>query len=279
MDNETENKILRQEYEKLLFERDRVKKEADNYLRLYIHEFGELITELFRKKISCIEKKKMIGYCQMAVNYGKLICIEKKKMIGYCQMAVNYGKLIDIQEMNRFIENEMSDYQQQLNDMIENNKTCKNLDTISQNEYLKIKSLYRKIAKKIHPDLNSVTENNPALSELWMGVMNAYHRNDLEALERLEVQINSVLRETGISADETDIPDIEDKIQALENEIETILSTDPYQYKFILDDKELVKEKKEELSKEIEIYSNYENQLKDILKSLIERGAKFTWEN
>ena len=39
------------------------------------------------------------------------------------------------------------------------------------------------------------------------------------------------------------------------------------------------KEKKEELSKEIEIYSNYENQLKDILKSLIERGAKFTWEN
>ena len=102
MDNETENKTLRYEYEKLLFERDRVKKEADNYLRLYIH-------------------------------------VEKKKMIGYCQMAVNYGKLIDIQEMNRFIENEMSDYQQQLNDMIENNKTCKDLDTISQNEYLKIK--------------------------------------------------------------------------------------------------------------------------------------------
>ena len=258
MDNETENKILRQEYEKLLFERDRVKKEADNYLRLYIHEFGELITELFRKKISCIEKKKMIGYCQT---------------------AVNYGKLIDIEEMNRHIEREMSCYQQQLNDMIENNKTCKDLDTISQNEYLKIKRLYRKIAKKIHPDLNPVTENNPALSELWINVMNAYHRNDLESLERLEVQINSILRETGISTDETDIPDIEDKIQSLENEIETILSTDPYQYKVILDDKELVKEKKEELSKEIEIYSNYENQLKDILKSLIERGAKFTWEN
>lgn len=258
MDNETENQILRYEYEKLLFERDRVKKEADNYLRLYIHEFGELMTELFRKKISCIEKKKMISYCQT---------------------TVNYGKLINIEEMNRYIENEMSDYQQQLNDMIENNKTCKNLDTISQNEYLKIKKLYRKIAKKIHPDLNHVTENNPVLSELWINVMNAYHRNDLEALERLEVQINSILRETGISADETDIPDIQDKIQALENKIENILSTDPYQYKFILDDEELVKEKKEELSKEIEIYSNYENQLKDILKSLIERGVKFTWEN
>ena len=258
MDNETENKILRCEYEKLLFERDRVKKEADNYLRLYIHEFGALLTELFRKKISCIEKKKMIGYCQT---------------------AVNYGKLIDIEEMNRYIESEMSDYQKQLNDMIENNKTSKNLDTISQNEYLKIKKLYRKIAKKIHPDLNHVTENNPVLSELWINVMNAYHRNDLETLERLEVQINSVLRETDISADETDIPDIQDKIQALENEIENIMSTDPYQYKFILDDEELVKEKKEELKKETEAYSMYENQLKDILKSLIERGAKFTWEN
>ena len=40
------NKALYTKYEKLLFERDRAEKEAEIYLRLYIHEFGELLTEL-----------------------------------------------------------------------------------------------------------------------------------------------------------------------------------------------------------------------------------------
>lgn len=248
---------MRYQYEKLLFERDKVKKQAEEYLRMYIFEFGELITELFRKKISCIEKKKMIAFCQA---------------------SVNHNQNIDINAMNCYIENEMSDYNQRLQDMIDSNKACKEIEPINQNEALMVKRLYRQIAKKIHPDLHPEIDN-PVLSDLWENVMNAYHCNDLQALEELEVQINSVLKYSGFNVQERDIPDIEEKIHSLETEIENIMSTDPYQYKFILDDENKIREIKDDLNREIEEYTIYEKQLQDILKSFIERGAKFTWEN
>ena len=102
---------------------------------------------------------------------------------------------------------------------------------------------------------------------------------DLKALEELEIQINSVLRELRDDVPDEDIPDIEEKIKALEEEIDKIISTDPYQYKFLLEDEEKVQELKEDLSEELDAYSRYEKQLKEILRQIISGGARFTWEN
>ena len=46
------------QYEKLLLERDNYRCLTEQYLRAYIREFGQLMTDVFEKKISCIEKKK-----------------------------------------------------------------------------------------------------------------------------------------------------------------------------------------------------------------------------
>ena len=247
-----------QQYEKLLFERDKYKKQAGEYLRDYIREFGELLTEVFRKKISCIEKKKMISYCQL---------------------RLNKGEMIDAQAMNDYIRTEMEAYQEQLAVMIRNNELCGTDIVISKSDVLQIKKIYRRIAKSIHPDIHPGTLELPVLSALWVEVMDAYERNDLKALEELEIQINSILRELGDDVPEVEVPDIEEKIKALEAEIEKIMSTDPYQYRFLLEDEEKVREYKEELQEELEEYRRYEKQLIEVLKSLIAGGAAFTWEN
>lgn len=247
-----------QQYEKLLFERDKYKKQAGEYLRDYIREFGELLTEVFRKKISCIEKKKMITYCQL---------------------RLNKGEMIDAQAMNEYIRSEMEAYNQQLANMIQNNELCRSDVVITKSDVMQIKRIYRRIAKNIHPDIHPGTLELPVLSELWVEVMDAYERNDLKALEELEIQINSILREPGDDVPDVEIPDIEEKIKTLEAEIETIMSTDPYQYRFLLEDEEMVREFKEELGEELEEYIRYEKQLIEVLKSLIAGGAAFTWEN
>ena len=247
-----------QQYEKLLFERDKYKKQAGEYLREYIREFGELMTDVFRKKISCIEKKKMISYCQK---------------------RLNKGEAIDVEAMNEYIMNEMEEYNLQLADMMRNNDICRNGEPISRSDVLQIKKIYRRIAKKIHPDIHPGTLDISILSDLWNMVTDAYDRSDLKSLEELEIQINSVLRELGDDVPDEDIPDIEEKIQALEEEIDKILSTDPYQYKFLLGDEEKVQELKEDLSEELEAYSRYEKQLKVILRQIVSGGAEFTWEN
>ena len=247
-----------QQYEKLLFERDKYKKQAGEYLRDYIREFGELMTDVFRKKISCIEKKKMISYCQL---------------------RVNRGEMINAQAMNDFIQREMEEYNEQLAGMMHNNELCKKGITISNSDVMQIKRIYRRIAKKIHPDIHPGTLELPVLSDLWVEVMDAYDRNDLKALEELEIQINSILRELGDDVPDAEIPGIDEKIKVLEAEIEKILSTDPYQYRFLLEDEEKVQEYKEELQEELEEYTRYEKQLIEILKKYVAGGAKFTWES
>lgn len=249
---------MREEYETLLFRRDFVKKEADEYLALYISEFGELTTELFRIKISCIEKKKIIAYCQA---------------------SINHGVRVDMEQMNGFIQAEMADYNRQLEQMLRQNELCRESKTISQSDYISVKRLYRTIAKKIHPDLNPLTDDSPELGELWVKAVSAYHSNDLEALEVLDIQIDSVLRRLGQEVREREIPDIARKIDALGREIEEITTTDPYQYKFILEDEGQTRELKDDLRAQIEDYKQYEAQLADIIKSLIEGGVQFTWES
>ena len=147
-----------QQYEKLLFERDKYKKQAGEYLRDYIREFGELLTEVFRKKISCIEKKKMISYCQI---------------------RLNRGEMIDAQAMSEYIRREMDEYNERLADMMHNNELCRKDVAISNSDVMQIKRIYRRIAKKIHPDINPAVSESHTLMDLWNRVVISYDCNDL----------------------------------------------------------------------------------------------------
>ena len=254
----TEESNALHEYERLLFERDKYRKQADEYLREYIRTFGELLTDVFRKKISCIEKKKMISFCQK---------------------RINIGERIDINAMNTYIREEMEGYNRQLDAMINNNKACRDVTVISRRTVAEIKRIYRRIAKKIHPDIHPGTMDIPVLCDLWDEVTDAYHRNDLQSLEELEIQIDSILRKLGDDVPEPDIENIGEKMTELEQEIEKIISTTPYQYKFLLEDEEAAADFKSQLQDELKEYTKYEKQLSDILRSYVAGGAQFKWEN
>ncbi len=247
-----------EQYEKLLLERDNYRWQAEQYLRAYIREFGQLITDSFEKKISCIEKKKTISFCQM---------------------YANRGEPVDLNALNGYITAEMAEYRKQLQNMIHDNEASKSLGKISESDRLKIKQIYRKIAKQFHPDIFPATAENDKLRELWDRVVGAYNCNDLKEISELEILVSKAVASEGGNYDNIDIPNIEDKITELEKEIDAIISTDPYRYKFLLEDRELVNAKKAELQKEIEEYTAYEKELQDILKKFLKNGATFQWEN
>ena len=244
------------EYERLLLERDKYRKEAERYMTLYIHEFGEMTAEVFKVKVSCIEKKKTIAFCQM---------------------YINRNEMVDMNALDQYIGNEMQQYYQTLKEMAENNELCKKLRTIPEAEVLEIKSIYRRIAKQLHPDLNPLTAGSDELIELWNRVALAYNCNDLKELRELEVLVNKVLNEYGEGV-EIDIPDIDIEIDELKAEIEKIKTTDPYMYKHIIESDELIIEKKNELGNELAEYTEYEKQLKETLKGFIKNGVRFSWE-
>lgn len=236
-------------YEDLLLYRDSLSREAELYLIAYINEFGELINKVFEAEIECIRLKKSIAYVQA---------------------AINSGGFVNREELDEYLNNVMSDYYRQLEDMINQQKACKKSHTVSEYDILKIKKIYRRIAKQIHPDICPVIQQHPEFAELWNRVQIAYNHNDLKNLEELEFLINKALEDAGIDSVDVLIPDIDEKIKEVEAEIEKIRTTDPYLYRDLLNDDDAVKEKKRELKEKLEEYQNYKIELQTYLDTIID---------
>lgn len=244
-------------YEELLFQKDQLRKEARIYHGLYVKEFGDLHLKLFEEQITCIKKKKLIGYYQR---------------------AVNHGGVIDQAEIEAMLAKEMEEYQQRLQNMMDENDAAKKMTEISSVTLLKIKRIYRRIAKQLHPDINSMTSEIPELMELWNAVMSAYNSNSLEDMEDAELLVNKALKQIGMGFREIEIPDLSQKIKELEASIKKIRETDPYQYRFLLEDPGAVNERRHDLEEQIKAYTEYEKELDGIIDELLKTGVKIIWK-
>ena len=234
-------------YEGLLLQRDQLEKEAESYRMEYTREFGDLITESFTLKVECIRIKKEISYFQM------------KK---------NRGEEPDPDEMKAYLDTHMAAYYAELNELIARRNFSKSGKPISQNQLNEVKNIYRRLAKLLHPDISPLTENNPELMDMFQEVITAYHCNDLKRLQELDVLISKALEELGVDHAEIIIPNIDERISELEEEISGILSTEPYTYRELLSDAVQVEEKKKALEKEIEDYRKYMAELRAYLDEL-----------
>lgn len=244
-------------YKDLLLKRDELKKQAFIYEREYVRQFGDLIIKVFEKKLECVRKKKTIEFCQR---------------------AINQGMTVDQKELQEFVKREMEKLDKQLEDMIDDNKSAKKKDKISEVDLLKIKKIYHKMVKIIHPDINPKVNESENLQELWNRVVVAYECNNLKDMLELEMLVDIAVKESGIENLEIEIPNIEDKIADVEAEIERIKSTDPYMYKYLLDDDEAIQDKNNDLKDEYQEYEDYSNQLEEILVGYMKNGVTFKWK-
>lgn len=234
-------------YEELTLKKDQYEKEADLYQLAYIREFGELITESFQLKIECIALKKEIAI------YVK---------------AQNAGQTITPEEVKAYLKKHMAGYNEELKRMIEQKNASKTSRLISESEAAKVKSKYRKLAKLLHPDISPIIGQYPQFGELFNRITLAYKCNDLKELEKLEVLVNKALEENGVEGFDVVIPNIEERIEEIEAEIDAIIHSLPYTYKKLLEDKEAIEEKKAELTADIHEYTQYKKELNEKLSAI-----------
>ncbi|MCR5106935.1 MAG: hypothetical protein K6B28_02120 [Lachnospiraceae bacterium] len=245
-----------EKYQEVLMRRDEVKKEAFIYERKYTRVFGDLILEVFQMKLESIRRKKTIEFCQI---------------------YVNRGESIDQNELRRYLAGELAEYYKKFEQMVNDNESAKRSGKITELELLKIKRIYHRLVKKIHPDINPKAVDNRELSDLWQRLIVAYNCNNLKEMEEIEVLVNMFLEKNDIGEIDVDIPDINIKIEEIEAEIETIISTDPYQYKYLLDDEDYIEQKKRDLRNEIKEYEDYCNQLDEMIEELMHNGMTVKW--
>ena len=233
-------------YEELLLKRENLRKEGTQFYITYLQVFGELLTESFRKKVECIRKKKMIAYCQR---------------------CLNQGKDINSLDLHQFIDAEMKSYEAQLKQMIQEAKDAAEARSISDEDVRTIKEIYYRLARKIHPDMRPEYAEDMQIMDYWNRIVIAYHNNQLKELEELEVLVNTCLAAKQGGDETLHIENVETKIKNLEQEIDRIVSTAPYTYRFLLEDDGQKEAKKEELQREIKEYEQYAKDLDDVLKA------------
>ena len=237
--------------EELLLRRNELKKEC-LFLELeYTRTFGELIIALFKKQIECAQKKKAIEFCQI---------------------ALNRGETPDEAQLARFIQRETQKMRRHLDELISRYDSAKDAEAITQADAIKIKTIYRRIARRLHPDLNPRFQSTERLKALWHEAVSAYERNDLQALSETEVLINRELSDFTGEISTINIPDVAQKMAALEAEIAEIMNTNPYQYKFLLADEEAVAARKDDLEGELSSYLDYSARLDAMLYEITGKG-------
>lgn len=245
-------------YEELLLKRDALRKDAGSIMTAYIKEFGDLVKDSYEKKVECIKLKKQLAYCQM---------------------QINMGRSIDADAMHSHFEFEMTEYYRKIKEIADDNERARKAKTSSEATLLAVKKLYRKIAKKLHPDINPKTNGDKDLSDLWNRVLIAYRANDIEGMRELEVLTVKAMEQMGENSIVIDIPDIADKISGLEKEIDEIKTTDPYLYKELLDDDSLCQDEKDKFEKDISEYSEYADDLRKTLEDMLtQNGVTIKWQ-
>ncbi len=177
----------------------------------------------------------------------------------------NRNEKIFLSEMESEIEAELTDYYEELEKMqfVKNSKST----PISNYELLQIKKLYRKIAMMIHPDLHPELFDKFEIAELWNKAKNAYIANNYEELKETEFLIVQAIKKYSHTEEIFEIKNIDEKIEKLRKEIEKIISSDPYQYKFLLENADLIEEEINSIKNETEQYRQYIDELNEIFSN------------
>jgi galactitol-specific phosphotransferase system IIB component len=181
--------------------------------------------------------------------------------------------------MQAELDKEMNLYYVQLKGMIDDTENAKNAEKVGEYRYSRAKKIYRRLAKRLHPDINKKTNDNDILKEYWNRIVVAYHKSDIEELEDLEVLVRNTMEELGDVGFEIDYSDIEKRIERVERQINDIINTEPYIYGEILNSEERKEELKNNLQEEHDDYEQYLDTLSKSLDDMLrEGGVEVIWK-
>ncbi len=158
-------------------------------------------------------------------------CRRLKREIELIQAYLNRGDVPDDEAIILILDTEFAEWQKQMREMSATilKSRVHLASALAIEESNELKSLFRALVKRLHPDLNpNLTDYQKAL---WHQVMEAYEDGDLERLKSLSLYATldseEAFDETAIDALRTRITSLRSEIQKCLLQLETLRQTPP----------------------------------------------------
>ncbi len=226
---------LKDQLSQLIFEYDYlINQICPEIERQYVLEFGLFEYELYK----------------LELKINKL-----KRKIQLIQIEINHENEVDLNKIDEILAREFEEYEKQLQAQIDEIKSLEDIKTkkLSDEEFKKLKKLYKLLIKKLHPDLNP---NQTFLEyNLFLSTVKHFENGDLKGLE----SISAILPEKG-AEEISEIDDLKNLIGEYEKRICDVKKDYPYNKKGLLDDKDSGNEYKQML---IELIDDRKQKIKE----------------
>ncbi len=274
--------LSQSEYESLLNEVHRLQARISELTALrddLIYHICPALQAEYEEKIASLERE---------VLAAEMYLRENQRTLEILQAQMNRQKKLDVDEAQKQAKEEFKEYEEDLKQKAKEaeefkekwekesqwsehdrreKEEKKNQEEKKQQEKKqqeqsdspveKLKRLYRKIVKRLHPDVHP----NPTMreKELLNLAQEAMKRGDLEAMQRIYDELCGMdapeeqFEDTpeGIASLKELIRKLEERLKALQKEIRHIRSEFPYTMKSFLEDEQAVEERRQELKEKL----------------------------
>jgi hypothetical protein len=165
-----------------------------------------MIESEYALKIGCYENELL---------KAEIAQLRARRKLTLAQKALNAGEKIDERAIESQLDQEFEEWQQKLAAAMEHYQAMldewNSRQALSEADSKELGTLYRKIVKRLHPDIN------PKISEqeqrLFLAAQVAYHKGDLTALRAIAVTID------GLSEVTKPYPEADNLLEILEVEL------------------------------------------------------------
>lgn len=227
---------------------------------LLFHE-AELLKAEYMEKVGMLEYK----LYEFQIAFRRL-----KRKLELVRQKVNCQEKVNLQAIEYKLDAEYADYEEKVAaQLAEINKLLNISGVMSQEACKEIRSLYTRLVKRLHPDLNPAQSNEEY--ELFYKAVQAYKNSDILQLRRIEL-LTDKISEHSTNKDELKklrYEALKKSCLALEKEMAELRKGFPFDKQAFLKDKQAVKQRQSELQASLEDYKEKYAELEATLKELI----------
>lgn len=252
-----------------------------------LEKLNKKYIEVFAEKEELLNKEKISLEAKYLSLFGALL---KKKIelnidfrtlkyrLNLIMTYINKDEEVNEKEIEKTLKEKLNEYYKELRSFEYKMAYAKELmksPLVTEEDLKEIKSIFRKLAKKLHPDL--VGEQSGEEKLLWEKTLLAYENNDLLTLKIIvDIVLNELELKDDIHVKDIDkrIEQISEKINKLKQIIEDVQNDFPFDIREELNDPDFINEKKREIGDEIKELKEKIEVLNNKIESILEKEGK-----